>query len=82
MDEVGSTGDVEMLDSEGQMTNSTIREGIEGVWWARKSRASAATLGEGKSIQSSVSGLPNLFRHSEASYLSAEVDTLANELTF
>ena len=49
------------------MTNSTIREGIEGVWWARKSRASAATFGEGNSIQSSVSGRPNLFRHNEAS---------------
>jgi hypothetical protein len=49
------------------MTNSTIRDGIEGSWWARKSRASAATLGEGNSIQSSVSDRPNLFRHKEAS---------------
>jgi hypothetical protein len=51
---------------DGQMTNSTIREGSEGVCEARKSRASIATLGEGRRIHSS-SGLPNLLIHIDAS---------------
>lgn len=43
---------------DGQMTNSTIREGMEGFWEARKSRAAIATVGEASSMQSS-SGRPN-----------------------
>ena len=51
---------------DGQIVNSTIREGKERDWDARKFLASVATRGEGRRIHSS-SGRPNLASQSAAS---------------
>jgi hypothetical protein len=66
-DEATSGAGVEGREIDGQMTNSTMREGRGGDWLARKSRASVATRGEGRRMQSS-SGRPNFARHRPASW--------------